>query len=49
MFVFVVGIGWVGAWFGLALLWAVVVDYGSGVDFSIVCHWVLLLEDLCVC
>ena len=35
-FVLVVGIGWVEAWFGLALLWAVVVDCGGGVDFLLV-------------
>ena len=32
-FVLVVGIGWVEAWFGLALLWAVVVGCGDGVGF----------------
>ena len=30
-FVLVVRIGWLKAWFGLALLWAVVVGYDSGV------------------
>ena len=30
-FVLVVRIGWLNAWFGLALLWAVVVGYDSGV------------------
>ena len=29
-FVLVVGIGWVEAWFGLALLWAVVVSCDGG-------------------
>ena len=30
-FVLAVETGWVKAWFGLALLWAVVVGYGGGV------------------
>ena len=32
-FVLVVGIGWVEAWFGLALLWVVIVGCGDGVGF----------------